>query len=152
MWGWEEPVEMPKRDHHIPPPTWPHFHPISFKTESLFFSPQINSFSASPSTFPFLHPPSHHIQPGMESRRGTERDIACTAIRAREKIKRGERGLCRENVGTTLKLVWMPLNTIWCNVQFGTWHFKWKLCSPDERDLGAGEWELEGGCCTWSLI
>lgn len=21
----------------------------------------------------------------------------------------------------------MPLSTIWCNVQFGTWHFKWKL-------------------------
>lgn len=35
----------------------------------------------------------------------------------------------------------MPLSTIWCNVQFGTWHFKWRLCFPDERDLGCVEME-----------
>lgn len=35
----------------------------------------------------------------------------------------------------------MPLSTIWCNVQFGTWHFKWNLCFPDERDLGRVEFE-----------
>lgn len=75
----------------------------------------------------------------MESRCGTgrrrDRLLGC-------KDRGGLRGAWRENVGTTLKFVWMPLSTIWCNVQFGTWHFKWKLCFPDERDLGGVE--LEG--------
>lgn len=47
----------------------------------------------------------------------------------------------REIAGTTLKFVWMPLSAIWCNVQFGTWHFKWNLHFPDERDLGRVEFE-----------
>lgn len=77
--------------------------------------------------------------PGMESRCGTGR----RRDRLLDYKDRGSLwGAWRENVGTTLKFVWMPLSTIWCNVQFGMWHFKWKLCFPDESDLGRVE--LEG--------
>lgn len=75
----------------------------------------------------------------MESRCGTGRRRDCLCC---YKDRGSLWGAWRENVGTTLKFVWMPLSTIWCNVQFGMWHFKWKLCFPDESDLGRVE--LEG--------
>lgn len=75
----------------------------------------------------------------MESRCGTGRRRDCLRC---YKDRGSLWGAWRENVGTTLKFVWMPLSTIWCNVQFGMWHFKWKLCFPDESDLGRVE--LEG--------
>lgn len=84
---------------------------------------------------PFLNTP-----PGMESR--------CGMGRSTDRLLRlwgteGACGMCgeREIAGTTLKFVWMPLSAIWCNVQFGTWHFKWNLHFPDERDLGRVEFE-----------
>ncbi len=96
-----------------------------------------------PDTLPFLNTP-----PGMESRCGTGKRRDCLPG---YKERGGELwGAWGENVGTTLKFVWMPLSTIWCNVQFGTWHFKWKLCSPDERDLGLVE--LEGGVVLEALF
>lgn len=99
-----------------------------------------------PFLFPMFSPFSTpHLEWSPDVEQG-EGEIACLAIRS----EKGLRGALRENVGTTLKFVWMPLSTIWCNVQFGTWHFKWKLCFPDERDLGPVE--LEGGVVLEALF
>lgn len=86
-----------------------HEHGLSFSTSKpLYVSP----LSLSRCVLCFLH-----SSPGIESRCGTEKgEISCLAIQN----EGGGSGGCRENVGTTLKFVWMPLSTIWCNVQFGT--------------------------------
>lgn len=115
---------------------------ISPKTLSQFYSELLCVPPFLPDSLPFLNTP-----PGMESRCGTGRRRDCLLG---YKEWGGLRGAWRENVGTTLKFVWMPLSTIWCNVQFGTWHFKWKLCFPDERDLGLVE--LEGGVVLEALF
>lgn len=89
--------------------------------------------------FLFYILPVLNTPPGMESRcgmgRSTDRLLRLWGLR-------GPVGCVeRELAGTTLKFVWMPLSAIWCNVQFGTWHFKWNLHFPDERDLGRVEFE-----------
>lgn len=61
-----------------------------------------------PFLFPMFSPFSTpHLEWSPDVERG-EGEIACLAIRS----EKGLRGALRENVGTTLKFVWMPLSTI----------------------------------------
>lgn len=116
---------------------WPYdFHQSSsYSHYSQLYFPSVR-VSRCP-TFPLVHSPiSHHpTWNGVQMWNG---EIACWDS---EELRGPVGCVEREVAGTTLKFVWMPLSAIWCNVQFGTWHFKWNLHFPDERDLGRVEFE-----------